>query len=260
MMLEQIITCKKRKLKKISTIDYLRGLKKRILNAPLPKDFKGGLKREKGQRINIIAEIKRASPSKGIIAADFNPRKTALEYERAGAAAVSVLTEEKYFLGSLMHLHEVRSICDLPILRKDFIIHPVEIYEARAYGADAVLLIVKVLDNKSLKELLNLTRELGMQALVEIHSERELKLALEAGAEIIGINNRNLEDFTIDFGVTERLVQLIPKDAAAVSESGIKNAQDVRFLESLGVDAVLIGETLMRSPDPYQTLKNLMEG
>ncbi|NLO89714.1 MAG: indole-3-glycerol phosphate synthase TrpC [Clostridia bacterium] len=259
-MLEQIITYKKSKLHNISTTDYLKELNKKILKAPPPRDLKRALKREKDQRINIIAEIKRASPSKGIIAADFNPTKTALAYERAGATAISVLTEEKYFLGSLMHLHEVSSLCHLPLLRKDFIIDPVEIYEARAYGADAVLLIVRVLDKETLKKLLNLTRDLGMQALVEIHWERELELALAAGAEIIGINNRNLEDFTIDFGVTERLMPLIPKDVVSVSESGIKNAQDVRFLESLGINAVLIGETLMRSPHPYKTLKNLMEG
>ncbi|KUK10757.1 MAG: Indole-3-glycerol phosphate synthase [Clostridia bacterium 41_269] len=258
-MLDKIIISKKKKLKEIVSIDYLRKLENKILKLPSPKDFKESLKREKGEKIKIIAEIKRASPSKGLIAENFEPKRYAGEYERAGAAAVSVLTEEDYFLGSLMHLNEVRSVCSLPILRKDFILHPVEIYEARAYGSDAVLLIVKILDKKSLKALLNLTRELEMQALVEVHSEKELELALEVGAEIIGINNRNLEDFTVDFRVTERLAELIPNDKVAVSESGIKHAREVRFLEALGIDAILVGETLMRSPDPYQTLKNFLE-
>lgn len=260
MILDEIIAHKRVELKRRMDEVPLDHLQRRIKNCPPAKSLKGNIGRKAGQRLKVIAEIKRRSPSKGLMAADFKPEDIAAGYENAGAAAISVLTDEKYFGGTVDHLYRVRAVSRLPVLRKDFVIHPYQVYEARAYGADAVLLIVRVLKQRELEELYRLAADLGMQAVVEVHGEEDMERALDAGVEIIGINNRDLNDFTVDLAVTERLSKLLPPRVVSVSESGVKTAKDVAFLEGLGIDAALVGEALMCSTDPGMSLKKLLEG
>ncbi|MEM9493255.1 MAG: indole-3-glycerol phosphate synthase TrpC, partial [Myxococcota bacterium] len=207
--------------------------------------------------VRVIAEIKRASPSAGAIRAGADPAAIAREYRAAGAAALSVLTDEQFFDGRLAFLGQVREAVDLPLLRKDFLIDPYQVVEARAAGADAVLLIVAALDQDALNALLAETRRLGMDALVEIHSEDEAARAVAAGAEIIGVNHRDLTTFTIDMSLSGRLRPQIPAQTIMVGESGIGSADDVRALGAAGVDAVLVGERLMRAESPGQALRQL---
>ena len=205
-----------------------------------------------GGGVRLIAEVKKASPSLGVIRPDFDPVQIARIYAANGAAAISVLTEGKYFQGSLEHLREIKKALGarrLPLLRKDFIHDPYQVYESRAYGADCLLLIVAMLSRERLRELLGLSRELGMDCLVEVHSEGELEVALESGASIIGINNRDLRTFTVELTTTQRLRPLIPADRVVVSESGIRNRRDMEKLREWGVDAVLIGEALISARD-----------
>ncbi len=206
------------------------------------RDFKGVLSKD---RISIIAEIKKASPSKGIIQNDFSPKKQAQIYDSANIDAISVLTEDKYFKGKDEYLKLVRDETKKPVLRKDFIVDEYQITESKFLGADAVLLIVAILQNK-LKKFNEFAKSSELDCLVEVHDEKELETALDCGCEIIGINNRNLKDFSVDLKTTERLIRNIPNHVTIVSESGIKNADDVKYLSSIGVDAVLIGETFMR--------------
>lgn len=207
--------------------------------------------------LSFICECKKASPSKGIIAEDFPYLKIAQEYEKAGADCISVLTEPKWFLGSDEYLKEITDNVSIPCLRKDFTVDEYMIYQARLLGASAVLLICAILEKEQIKEYLGLCRELGLSALVEAHNENEVCTALECGADIIGVNNRDLRDFSVDTGNSRRLREMIPSDTVFVSESGIKNADDIRLLKEAGVDAVLIGETLMKSPDKKQKLREL---
>lgn len=197
--------------------------------------------------LHIVAEIKRASPSKGVLADGIDPAAWALAYEAGGADAISVLTERHYFLGSLDDLRAVRAAVELPVLRKDFLFDPYHIYQARAAGADSLLLIVAILEQQALVDLLALSRELGMDPLVEVHTEEELDRALAAGGRLIGINNRDLHTFDVDLSVTERLAPRIPMDRTIVGESGVSVAADATRLRDAGVDAILVGETLMRS-------------
>jgi len=220
------------------------------------RDFAGALSRP-GQ-INIIAEVKKASPSKGVIRADFDPVGIARCYEENGAAAISVLTEEHFFQGHLDFLAAIRQAVNLPLLRKDFIIDPYQVYEARAAGADAVLLIAAVLETLELQTLLQLVQDLGMQALVEVHTEAELIEVLKVNPSIIGINNRNLENFITDIETTAHLRSLVPGNVITVSESGIHTPDDIRRLRSCGVDAFLIGESFMRESDPGLKLSQLL--
>jgi indole-3-glycerol phosphate synthase len=205
--------------------------------------------------INIIAEVKRASPSKGIINADIDIMDLARRYEQGGAAAVSVLTEEEYFHGSLHDLKGIRSAVQIPILRKDFIVDEVQIFEAAAAGADAVLLIVAALPVHDLASLLEITRDLEMDALVEVHSAGEMFEAARHAAAIIGINNRDLHSLDVSLDVSRRLIADRPGDALMVAESGISNGRDIEILNKLGFDGFLIGEALMRDADPVKTLK-----
>lgn len=207
--------------------------------------------------ISFICECKKASPSKGIIAPDFPYLKIAKEYEQAGADCISVLTEPKWFLGDDKYLSEIANAVSLPCLRKDFTVDDYMIYEAKLLGASAVLLICSILSKEQLKEYIDICREMGMSALVEAHDEAEVDMALEAGAKIIGVNNRNLKDFSVDTDNSLRLRQMIPKDVLFVSESGITTADDVNILRNIGVDAVLIGETLMRATDKKAKLNEL---
>lgn len=222
--------------------------------ARVPKDFRKAL--QKG-RLSVIAEVKRASPSKGLICPDFHPAAIARHYESAGADAVSVLTEESYFQGSSKILKQVRASSSLPILRKDFLFSHYQIYEARAIGADAVLLLASLLDETALKELKKLADSLGLACLMEAHSEQELERVLNAGAELVGINNRDLNTFRVDLGTVERLAKFVPEHCTLVSESGITSHAEMEKARRAGADAVLIGETLMRSKDPAETLRGL---
>ena len=207
--------------------------------------------------ISFICECKKASPSKGLIAEDFPYKDIALEYERAGADAISVLTEPKWFLGDDRYLKEISESVSIPCLRKDFVVDEYMIYEAKLLGASAVLLICSILSELQLRSYLAICDELGLSALVEAHDEAEVKTALKIGARVIGVNNRNLKDFSVDTDNSKRLRQLIPENVIYVSESGIKTGEDVQLLRDAGVNAVLVGETLMRADDKKAKLKEL---
>ncbi len=207
---------------------------------------------------HIIAEVKRASPSKGLIAQRFHPVRIAREYQYGGASAISCLTDEPFFKGHLEYLAAIREAVDLPLLRKDFIIDEIQLEEARAFGADAVLLIVAALKPQRLLELIRAAKSLGLEALVEVHEDEELEIALTAGAEIIGINNRNLKTFEVNLETSLQLAQRVPKGVPVVAESGIQTREDIERLQEAGVRAALIGEVLMRSEDKVQTLEELL--
>ncbi len=223
-------------------IDSPRGFRKALL------DFPG---------VAIIAEAKKASPSKGVIRPDFNPVEIAKNYERNGAHAVSVLTDVDFFQGSLVYLLQVRDHILLPVLRKDFIIDEIQIEEASLHGADAILLIAAILDRNQLKEYQDYARELNMDILVEVHDEKELEDALLADSNLIGVNNRNLKDFSMDIETTFRLKQLTPSEIPLVSESGLKHPNDIERLQRSGITAALIGETLMRAGNDDSILQNI---
>ncbi|MCR5302227.1 MAG: indole-3-glycerol phosphate synthase TrpC [Lachnospiraceae bacterium] len=221
---------------------------------------KGGFEFEKAlraDRLSFILECKKASPSKGLIAPDFPYVDIAREYEAAGADCISVLTEPKWFLGSDDYLKEIADTVDIPCLRKDFTVDPYMIYEAKTLGAAAVLLIVSILSKDQIKEYLGICDELGMSALVETHDEDEVGIAVEAGAKIIGVNNRDLRDFSVDNSNSRKMRQFIPEDIVFVSESGIKTAEDVAGVRAAGADAVLIGETVMRASDRKRAFDEL---
>ncbi len=219
-----------------------------------PKHFAAALR---GPGLAVIAEMKRKTPTMGILAADYRPEVIVADYVSGGAAAVSVLTQEASFGGELEHVAAVRSRTELPILRKDFITDPYQVLEACAAGADAVLLIVAALDRRSLEQLLRLAGELGLAAVVEVHDEAETAAALEGGAGIIGVNHRDLRTFAVDMGLTERLRPRIPEDRIVVAESGIHGADDAKRLREAGADAILVGELLMRSLDPAACIQEL---
>lgn len=233
----------------------LEELKRQALH--LPKGafaFENALKKPD---ISFICECKKASPSKGLIAPDFPYLQIAEEYEAAGADCISVLTEPKWFLGSDEYLREITSAVSIPCLRKDFTVDEYMIYEAKLLGASAVLLICSILSEGQIKEYINICDELGLSTLVEAHDESEVQTALNAGARIIGVNNRNLKDFSVDTDNSRKLRELIPPDVLFVSESGVQTAGDVAVLRKIGADAVLIGETLMRSADKKAKLIEL---
>lgn len=223
--------------------------------APEPRDFAGALRRTGG--VAVISEVKRRSPGAGEIRPGLDAAGLALMYEEGGASAISVLTDEEYFGGTLDDLRNVRERVGLPVLRKDFLIDPLQVAEARGAGADAVLLIVRVLDDRTLVGLLERTRELGMEALVEVHDPGELERALEAGATVVGVNNPDLSTFEARLEVTLEMVGDIPPDVVLVSESGIRTGEDVARLGRAGVDAVLVGESLLRQADPGAAVAEL---
>jgi len=232
-------------------------LREAALGQPAAVDCSSALR---GDRIQLIAEVKKASPSRGVIRSDFDPVEIARTYAGNGASAISVLTEAGYFQGSLDYLRDIRNTLgnSLPLLRKDFICDPYQVYESRAYGADSLLLIVAILDPERLEELLGLSHRLNMSCLVEVHNEAELETALKSGARIIGLNNRDLRTLAVDMAVTEQLRPLIPPDRVVVSESGIRDRSDIEKLERWGVDAVLVGESLMSAPDIAAKMKELL--
>ncbi len=225
---------------------------------PRPGLFRQALARD--DRINVIAECKRRSPSRGVLKAEYDPATIAEGYERAGAVAISVLTEPTFFDGSVDHLVGVRRATRLPILRKDFIVDRYQVLEARAAGADAILLIVAGLDPAALKSLHQTATDAGLDVLVEIHDLHELPVALDAGASIIGVNNRNLSTLTVNTEVSDAAVELIPDAVVAVAESGLNTGSDLMRLKSAGYDAFLMGERLMTSEDPGAALASLLKG
>ncbi|MCX5827036.1 MAG: indole-3-glycerol phosphate synthase TrpC [Deltaproteobacteria bacterium] len=252
--LDRIVETKKQELTATKRLAPLREMQAILRELPPPRDFQEALAGKEGA---IIAEIKKASPSRGIIREDFDPRKIAGIYEDNGAAAISILTESVFFKGDSRYLAEISKIASIPLLRKDFIIDPYQIYETRFLGGDALLLIARLLSRETLAEYIALTVELGMTPLVEVHNEGELEKGLAAGAQVIGINNRNLDTFVTDLGTSLKLAPLIPAGIVKISESGIAGRQDVETLQRAGIHAFLIGETLMRAADIGGKLREL---
>ena len=224
--------------------------------ASTPRDFIGALRAKKPA---VIAEIKRASPSRGVLRASFDPAAIARSYEKGGAACLSVLTDEQFFQGSAEHLGAAREACSLPVLRKDFVIDPYQVYEARAMGADCILLIAACLSGAQMAELEALAQGLGMAVLVEVHDAGELELALRLNTPLIGVNNRNLKTFETRLETTLELLPRVPRGRIVVAESGILARPDVARLRCAGIDAFLVGEAFMRAPDPGQALAELFE-
>jgi indole-3-glycerol phosphate synthase len=223
---------------------------------PRRQAFKTSLTRE--GRINVIAECKRRSPSRGVLRVDYDPSTIARAYERAGASAISVLTEPAFFDGSLDHLMEVRAATEIPVLRKDFIVDRYQVLEARAAGADAILLIVAAMRPTEVRDLHEIATDAGLDVLVEVHDLLEIQVALEAGASIIGVNNRNLRTLTVDTGISHQAIDSIPDEVTAVAESGLKTSDDLRRLQAAGYDAFLIGERFMVTSDPGAALGDLL--
>ena len=258
MILDKIVADNRLELETKKRRFPLEELKGVALAQPPPLDFASALR---GDGIQLIAEVKKASPSRGVICPSFNPVEIAQTYASNGASAISVLTETRYFQGSLDHLKDISNALGnnrLSLLRKDFIHDPYQVYESRAYGADSLLLVVAILTPEKLETLLGLSHELKMDCLVEVHNEAELEIAVGSGARIIGINNRDLKTFNVDLTTTERLRMLIPPDRIVVSESGINDRNDMKRLKRWGVDAVLIGESLMSAPDIAARMKELL--
>lgn len=255
-LLSHIVSNKLQELDYSKRVMPLTEIRQIALDQPPPLNFASAIE---GNSLKLIAEVKRASPSRGIIRRDFDPCAIAKIYVDSGAIAISVLTENRYFGGDLSHLKKIKQSLPrpVPLLRKDFVIDPYQVYESRAHGADSLLLIVKILSQTQLADLLSLSREVGMDCLVEVHNETELKTALRSGAKIIGINNRNLLTFQTDLSTTERLRPLIPNDRLVVSESGIKGRADIEKLQKLNINAVLIGEALMSAPDIAAKIKEM---
>jgi indole-3-glycerol phosphate synthase len=256
MILDKIIAHKKLEVEEQKRLLPLDEIKQNLANVGETRNFLSAISHP--GRINLIAEIKKASPSKGIIKEDFNPSVIAGIYEQNGASAVSVLTDSEFFKGDLSFLRIVRSATSiLPILRKDFIIDEYQVYQSRLAGADAILLIAAVLDLQKLTNLLSIAEGIGLDCLVEVHTEEELEKVLKTDARIIGINNRDLSTFQTNLQTTARLMQLMPDDKIVVSESGISSKNDVEFLQRCGVQAMLIGESLMASDDIALKIKQL---
>jgi indole-3-glycerol phosphate synthase len=212
----------------------------------------------RGNTRRIVAEVKKASPSKGLIRADFDPVSIARDYADHGASAISVLTEERFFQGSLEHLEQIRDAVDLPLLRKDFMLDPYQLLEAKSFGADAVLFIAAMLDPSLMRDLCEQAAELSLDSLIEVHTEKELEAAIAAGGQLIGINNRDLKTFEVSLSTTERLAPLVPLGTPVICESGIDGLEQIRRVEKLGIHAFLIGESLMRAPQPGKKLKELL--
>ncbi len=255
MILDEIVANKKRELEEKKKKVSIEDLFEKIRELPLIRNFKASLK---GNELALIAELKKASPSSGLIREDFDVVSLAQIYEKSGASAISVLTEEHYFQGDIAYLSQVKRNVSLPVLRKDFIFDEYQIYESRAAEADAVLLIAAILNHFKLERLKSLAEKHGLQVIVEVHNEKELVEVLGLGFEIIGINNRNLRDFTVDINTTLKLAKMIPSDRIIVSESGIHTREDVVKLKNSGVHSILVGEALMKSKDVSGKLRELL--
>ena len=254
MILDDIVEYKKGELQKSLELLPLTELQNRLNDQKPPLDFYTSANADSYPK--VISEIKKASPSRGVICENFEPVKIAKSYEANGAAAISVLTDEKFFQGSLDYLSRIREVVNIPLLRKDFTIDPYQIFEARAHGADVVLLIAAILEKEMIKEYLEVVGSLKMNAIVEIHNHEELEKVIDTGCKIIGINNRNLKTFEVDLSTTVELIKYIPEDILVISESGISNPGDIKMLRNLGVNTFLIGESFMKSDDPGGMLSN----
>ena len=256
-LLEAIVAATRVRVDNARAREPLAAIERRArLRAPRPAAFAEALSRR--GRPNVIAECKRRSPSRGVLRAAYDPVAIASGYAAAGAAAISVLTEPMFFDGSLDHLAAVRAAVDVPLLRKDFIVDPYQLFEARAAGADAALLIVAALSDRALRQLRTEAEALGLGVLVEVHTDVELDRALQSGATIVGVNNRNLRTLDVDIGLSERLASRLPDAVTAVSESGLKSATDLERLTGLGYRAFLVGERFMAAPDPGDALRVLL--
>ena len=255
-ILKEVISKKKEKIILAKQNFPEEDLKARAQNLEPTRSFIEAINKPRG--ISLIAEIKKASPSRGIIRQDFNLQEIVKAYQYVGVQAISVLTEEDYFGGNISHILEIKNLVDVPILRKDFILEPYQVYESRLFGADAILLIAEILTKDQLTELMQIADSLGLGYLVEVHTEKELKKILNLKMPLIGINNRNLHTLEVDFKTTEKLFPLIPKERIVVVESGIKTYQDVLFLKILGVSAVLIGEAFMEAEDIKKRVEEIM--
>jgi indole-3-glycerol phosphate synthase len=254
-MLNKIVAQKREEVeqrKRATTMTYLQ---ERIARQRPVLDLASALR---GDRIRLIAEVKQASPSRGVLSRDFDPIALSRTYAEGGASAISVLTEANYFMGNNEYLAAIKEVVELPLLRKDFIFDPYQVYESRAYGADALLLITAMLSQKQLGDLVSLSHSLGLRCLVEAHNEGEVEKAVLSQARIIGINNRDLNTLAVDINTTRRLRPLIPKDKIVVSESGVKSRKDMEKLGKWGVDAVLIGEALVTAGDVRAKMKELL--
>lgn len=254
--LEKVVADKKKEVEELKERIKEDRLRQEVSEGEKRRSFSGALQAGNGPR--IIGELKRSSPSRGLIRDPFSPAHLAGELEAGGAVALSVLTEEPNFGGSLQFLREARKASGLPLLRKDFIVDPYQVVESRAWGADALLLIVAALDRDRLEELIRETHRMEMDCLVEVHSRDELDVALEAGATLVGINNRNLKTLEVEIGLTRELAPLVPEGVLTVAESGIRTREDISSLLPFGVDAFLIGEVLMASEHPGRKLRELL--
>ena len=255
MILDRIIAVKMEEVARLKYSKPVSELKRVIHDLPPPRDF---MKALNGDDCSIIAEVKRSSPSRGRLREDFDPLEIASIYEENGAAAISVLTDRKFFEGDKTYLSAVKKIVDIPLLRKDFIIDSCQIYETRVLGGDAILFIVRLLEDEQLREYIQIAVELGLDYLVETHSREELESAIAAGAGIIGINNRNLETFSTDLTTSIELASCVPEDKIVVSESGINTRKDIETLIKAGIHSFLVGEVLMRADDIGGVLKKLL--
>jgi indole-3-glycerol phosphate synthase len=254
-VLDQIVAQKRGEIERSKARVPAAQLRDRLRDAPPVRGFLDALSKSS---MSLIAEVKRASPSAGLLRTDFEPVSIASHYEACGASAISVLTDAPFFQGSIDHLHQVREAVSLPVLRKDFILDPYQVLEARVYGADAVLLIAEILSQDLLLELLNQIHEFGMEPLLELFDAENLPRVLESTARVVGINNRNLRSFVTDINHTIELAPQIPRDRTLVSESGIRTRDDVLRLQAAGAQAILVGESLMRSPDPGRQIAELL--
>ena len=256
MILSKIIQEKRKEVEETKKRLLPKDLIEKVSKLYIKSAFKRNISR--GHHINLIAELKKASPQKGIIRGNFNHVKIALTYQAQGASALSVLTDERFFDGRLEYLKDIKERVTVPILRKDFIIDEYQIYESALWGADAILLIADILTPEEMKRFLRLTKKLGMDALCEVHNEEDIQKSIEVGASIIGINNRDLHSFKVDLETTQRLIRFIPESKVRISESGIKTYEDVMFMKSLGVNAVLIGEAFMEADDIAAKMREIM--
>jgi indole-3-glycerol phosphate synthase len=254
-ILQQIISEKRLEIEELSLSLPIAMLEERIANRKAPRDFLRAISQEK---LQLIAEVKKASPSKGVLCPDLDPVALGKSYTESGAAAISVLTEVNHFQGSLEYMSVIKDKVNIPLLRKDFIFDEYQIYESAAFGADALLLIAAILSQEQLADLLKLSHRLGMDCLVEVHNEIELEQALETKTKIIGINNRDLNTFEVDINTTRKLIPLVPVGISVVSESGIKSRKDIITMMECGVNAVLIGEALVTAENIPDKIKELM--
>lgn len=257
-ILNKILATKQEEISKASAAKSLQQIHEEALAQPNPRDFVGGLiEKNDADLPAVIAEIKKASPSKGVIRENFNPAEIAISYEQAGAACLSVLTDEQYFQGSADYLKLARAACKLPVLRKDFMIDPYQVVEARAMGADCILLIAAALELKQMQLLEDVSHELGMAVLVEVHNGEELDLALQLETPLVGINNRNLRTFDVTLQTTIDLLEKLPDDRFVITESGIFTSEDVALMREHNVNGFLVGEAFMRQDDPGAEFKKV---